>query len=94
MVAEATVDSNDEADQIMGLFNMIDEQLELPFETTILGVAATVQRVEMSPGNQIVAICVRGRDRQPIGLLDLPLPKPRPAGAEWIDAYRRWCSTR
>jgi len=22
--------------------------------------------------------------------VDLPLPRPRPAGAEWIDAYRLW----
>ena len=78
----------------MGLFNMIDEQLELPFEANILGVDATVERVEMSHGNQIVAICVRGRARQPIGLLDLPLPAPRPAGAEWIDAHRHWCAAR
>jgi hypothetical protein len=94
MIADATVDCNDEADEVMGLLNMIDEQLELPFDTTILGVVATVQRVEMAPGNRIVAICVRGRARQPIGLLDLPLPTPRPAGAEWIDAYRHWCSVR
>ncbi|CAN5799567.1 hypothetical protein BH11MYX2_BH11MYX2_40370 [soil metagenome] len=76
----------------MGLFNMIDEHLELPFETTILGVAATVQRVEMSHGNQIVAICGRGRARQPIGLIVLPLPSPRQAGAEWIVAY--WFGVR
>jgi hypothetical protein len=25
---------------------------------------------------------------------DLPLPSPRPAGAEWIEAYRRWSGGR
>jgi hypothetical protein len=38
----------------------------------------------------IVAICVRGKHRQAISVLDLPLPDPPPPGAEWIAAYRRW----
>lgn len=29
-------------------------------------------------------------DGQAIPILDLPLPVPRPDGAEWIDAYRHW----
>lgn len=27
---------------------------------------------------------------QRIGVLDLPLPTPPPAGAQWIEAYRHW----
>ncbi len=38
----------------------------------------------------IVAVCARGRHRQKIDLLDLPLPTPAPDGADWIDAYRAW----
>ena len=38
----------------------------------------------------IVAVCVRGHDRQRLDLLNLPLPTPPPEGAEWIDAYRYW----
>ncbi|MFK4035944.1 hypothetical protein ACI2LC_09120 [Nonomuraea wenchangensis] len=30
------------------------------------------------------------RIEQAIGILDLPLPDPPPAGAEWIRAFRRW----
>jgi hypothetical protein len=37
-----------------------------------------------------VAICHRGRERQAIGILDLPLPEPAPDGAHWIAAYRHW----
>jgi len=33
---------------------------------------------------------VRGSQRQWIPVLDLPLPRPAPAGSEWIDAYSRW----
>jgi hypothetical protein len=39
---------------------------------------------------KIVAICRRDKIRQRIGILDLPLPTPAPAGTEWIAAYRRW----
>jgi hypothetical protein len=38
----------------------------------------------------IVAICARGKQRQAIGLLDLPLPTPAPSGAQWIEAYGHW----
>ncbi len=94
MVEDAIVDSNDESDQVMGLFNMLTEHLKLPFETSVLGIKVAVQRLEMTVRDQIVAICATGRTRQAIGILDLPLPSPRPAGAEWIDAYRHWADAR
>jgi hypothetical protein len=62
------------------------------FNTQILGVIATVERIDMTDDEQIVAICRRGRSRQVIPILDLPLPNPRPAGAEWIEAYRHWAA--
>lgn len=94
MVEDATVDSNDESDQVMGLFNTLVEHLELPFETSVLGIKVKVERLEMTVRDQIVAICASGRIRQAIGILDVPLPALRPAGAEWIDAYRHWASAR
>jgi hypothetical protein len=42
----------------------------------------------------IVTRCLRGHERQSIPILDLPLPKPPPAGAEWIEAYRYWARGR
>lgn len=89
MIAEATVDAYNDDDQLTGLFTMLDEHLAVPFTTTVLGVEVTVQKVDLT-GDSIVAIFVRGRDRQRIGLLDLPLPTPPPDGAAWIDAYRHW----
>ena len=74
----------------MGLYTMIMDNLVVPFETTILGLTVVVERLEISPAEQLVAICRRGMQRQRIGILELPLPKPVPAGAEWIEAYRRW----
>jgi hypothetical protein len=40
--------------------------------------------------DQIIAVCRRGRDRQSLSILDLPLPTPPPDGADWIEAHRRW----
>jgi hypothetical protein len=91
MIDEATADCHDDSEQISGLFTMIEENLALPFGTVVLGVPVTVESVELSHGDQIVVICVRGRERQALPLLDLPLPSPPPGGAEWIEAYRYWC---
>lgn len=90
MIEEATVDCYDEAEQSMGLFTMIQDNLALPFETSVLGVSVSVDAVDMHERGQIVAVCVRDRIRQAISIIDLPLPTPAPAGAEWIAAYRRW----
>jgi hypothetical protein len=49
-----------------------------------------VETIEFNDRSDIVAICTKGSERQPISLLDLPLPSPLPKGAEWIEAYRHW----
>ncbi|MGI5246671.1 hypothetical protein [Dactylosporangium sp. CA-139066] len=89
LVEEATVDCYNEDEQLTGLFTMIEDNLALPFTTRVLGVEVTVRRVDLR-GDRIVAICHRGRERQAIAILDLPLPDPPPDGAQWIEAYRHW----
>lgn len=91
LMNEAIVDAYDEDEQIVGLFTMIQDNLKLPFETEILGVPVEVQKVELRGERDIVAVCARGRRRQRIPILDLPLPDPTPKGAHWIEAYRFWC---
>lgn len=90
LVEEATVDCYDESEQVAGLYTMIEENLAVPFETEVLGVVAIVERIDLTDRDEIVAVCRRGRERQRIGLVDLPLPSPQPAGAQWIAAYRHW----
>lgn len=90
MVEEATVDCYNEAEQVSGFFTMIEERVAVPFETQVLGVDVTVESVDMTEDDQIVAICSRNRFRQAIPILELPLPTPPPQGAEWIEAYRYW----
>jgi uncharacterized Zn finger protein len=94
MVADATVDCYNESEECTGIFETIHEHLDIPFVTTVLGVAVTVTAVEITDDDQIVAICRRGRDVLRVALLELPMPDPRPAGGEWVDAYRHWARPR
>jgi hypothetical protein len=94
LIEEATVDCHDDSEQITGLHTMLEEHLDLPFKTKVLGVDVTVERVELTETEDILAICARGQIRQAISLLRLPLPRPLPRGAEWIEAYRRWARAR
>jgi hypothetical protein len=89
LIAEATVDCYGEDEELTGLATVIADNLAVPFETTVLGVAVSVRKIDQTDSG-IVAICVRGKHRQAIPVLDLPLPDPHPRGAEWIAAYRRW----
>jgi Calcium binding len=90
LVEQATVDCYNEAEQATGLLTMIEDELAMPFQTHVLGAEVTVKRVDVSNETQIVAICWRGKLKQAIPLLDLPLPEPAPAGSEWVEAYRLW----
>ena len=90
MIEEATVDAYGESEQIGGFYTMIVDHLTVPFDTALLGIPVRVRGVELTQRDEIVAICTRGRLRQAIPILDLALPSPAPAGAEWIEAYRLW----
>ncbi len=92
MIEEATVDCYNESEQVTGWFTMIEDNLEVPFETTVLGVQVTVERIDLDRSEQIVAICRRGKECQSLPILGIALPTPPPRGAEWIEAYRRWLS--
>jgi hypothetical protein len=94
LIEEATVDCYSEEEQASGFFNMIEENLALPFATRVLGVEVSVVAVEMDDDGGVKVVCEHGGERQRIGLTDLPLPSPPPAGAEWIAAYRRWVRGR
>jgi hypothetical protein len=69
---------------------MLEEHLVLPFQVQILDSEASVEAVDLTTSDQIVAVCVRGRSRQRIPILELVPPEPEPAGWEWVEAYRRW----
>ncbi len=89
LVEQAIVDAYGDDEQMTGFYTMICDSLDLPFTTTVLGVEANVERIDLTDSG-IVAVCARGADRQAIPILDLPLPVPPPPGSEWIAAYRHW----
>src|SRR5260370_16927905 len=88
MIDEATVDAYNEDEQLAGLFTMLEENLAVPFTTTVMGVEVMVRGVDLSSDGRIVALCSGGGVRQAIGILDLQLPPPAPEGAHWTDPYR------
>jgi len=90
LIEEAIVDAYGDEEQTGGFFTMIEEHLALSFTVSILGVEAIVEKVDMTRDGRIVAVCRRDGVKQRIEILDLPLPKPAPAGAEWIAAYSHW----
>lgn len=90
LIEDATVDAYNDSEQRVGFLTMIQENLQLPFKTYVLGIEVLVERVDMTASEQIVAVCRNGRTRQRIAILDLPLPSPLPHGVEWIEAYRHW----
>lgn len=90
LVEQAIVDAYGEDEQLSAFHVVIDENLAVPFQTTVLGVEVTVTKIDILQDGGIVAICTRGKHRQTIGILDLPLPDPPPDGAEWIEAFRHW----
>jgi hypothetical protein len=89
LIDEATVDAYSENEELAGFAAVLEDNLGVPFQTTVLGVAVTVKKIDQTESG-IIAVCVRGEHRQAIPILDLPLPEPPPRGAEWIAAYRRW----
>lgn len=90
LAAEATIDCYNEDEEVTGFLTMIQDNLVVPFQTQVLGVEVTVDHVELNAVGEIVAICSRAKHRQPIAIVDLPMPVKAPDGAEWIEAYRYW----
>jgi len=90
MVEDVTVDAYGESEQVNGFCTMLQNDLELPFNTVVFGTEVTVERVGLAEDDPIVVVCQRGQKRQRLSILDLPLPDPPPKGWEWIEAYRQW----
>lgn len=64
MMKEAVVDAYTDSEQRTGFYTMLEEHLAIPFNAEVLGAAVTIERVDMTDDEQIVAICRRGRSRQ------------------------------
>jgi hypothetical protein len=65
LIGQATVDCCNEGEELAGFAVMIEDNLAVPFETTVLGVTVTVEETGQTESG-IVAICARGKHRQAI----------------------------
>jgi len=54
MIEEATIDAYTESEQAGGFHAMIEQALDLPFETMVLGVPVIVKRVDVTDANDVV----------------------------------------
>jgi hypothetical protein len=69
MIEEATVECHDEEERLTGFATMVENNLEVPFGTTVLGVKVTVSGVTYA-SHGLVADCARRRHRQAIHVFD------------------------
>lgn len=90
LVGEAIVDCYDREEQAAGLYTMIQDNLATPFQTQVLGLDVSVNDVDLRDDAGVVAIRARGAFRQAVPITGVPLPVPRPEGAQRIDAYCHW----
>jgi hypothetical protein len=48
LIEDATVDAYNDSEQRVGFLTMIQENLQLPFKTYVLGIEVLVERVDMT----------------------------------------------
>lgn len=60
MVEAAKVDCYNDSELTTGWFTMIESYLVLPFKTAVLGATVTVDKVDLTVNEHIVARCRRG----------------------------------
>src|SRR5215475_7226415 len=74
LVEEALVDAYGESEQATGFYTMIENDLQFPFETEILGMTVIVEAIDIMDDDQLVAVCRKDKVKQRISLAELPLP--------------------
>lgn len=90
LIHRAVLDAEDDEEQQMGFYEALEDHLRFPFKTALAGVAVVVQGLTVGEDDEILAVCLKGGEKVGVPLLDLPMPKPPPKGAEWVEAYRLW----
>ena len=90
LVEEATVDAYGDAEQATAFLTMLEEHLALPCEASVLGEVVVIERIDLGQPGELMAVCRRRGTRHKVRLSEVELTAPRPKGAEWVAAYRRW----
>ena len=90
LIHRAVLDADNDEEQQMGFYEALEEHVRFPFKTALAGILVVVKGLDVGEDDEILAVCLRDGEKVGVPLLDLPLPKPPPKGAEWIEAYRLW----
>jgi hypothetical protein len=90
LIHRAVLDADDDEERQMGFYEALETNLRFPFKTVLSGSPVVVRGLEVGEDDEILAVCTREGERIGVPLLDLPMPKPPPRGAEWVEAFRLW----
>jgi hypothetical protein len=91
LIEEATVDCYDEDEAHVGFLTMIQDNLVCPFKARVIGEEVEVVRLKTrNYGFGVDAVCRYKGTEYRIDINSLEWPEKKPAGYEWIEAYRAW----
>ena len=90
MIAEATAGCAREKAQRKRFQEVLAHRIKLPVRLAIDGKRWSIERIDVVPDGDPVAIATRGRATMRMDLLKIPWNGWYPEGGEWIDAYRHW----
>jgi hypothetical protein len=91
---EGTVDAYDEHEQCMSLFNVIDEELEFPFDAILAGDVVSIVGIEQSEHDSLGLDLVfeKGSKRHAVAARSFELTNELPEGQIFLAAYLDWKS--
>jgi len=91
MIDDVLVASFTRQDQAIAFFEVLNDELELPFSASAGRTTVSVESLSVSRHGQVIAHCSTetGRRRR-IPLARLVPRMPAPLGWEWAEAHRRW----
>jgi hypothetical protein len=77
LMEQAIVDAYGESEQRAGFFAMLQDSLTLPFETDVLGLTVTIERIDLTDSGEIIAVAAEGARRYPFSTCRCPTPRLR-----------------
>jgi hypothetical protein len=91
LIEEALVDAYGENEQHGAFLVMLGDPVACPFTALVVGEEVDVRGFDWAGApHEIVALCRRKGRTYRVNVTALQWAGRRPAGAEWLDAYRAW----
>jgi hypothetical protein len=81
LIEQAIVDAYGPDEQAVGFHATLEQELALPFDSTVLGVKVSVRKLDVTDHGEVVAVCFRAREDRQFRSLTFHFPSPhRPGG--------------